>query len=65
MKHLSEGGELLSALQGGRAGCCGMEVEGEQKERKSWQDRKSHKEIDLGDFWVILDWGNCGVALEN
>lgn len=65
VKHLSEGGELLSALQGGRAGCHGTEVEGEEKQRKSWQDRKGHREIDLGEFWIILDGGNCGVTLEN
>lgn len=55
VKHLSERGELLSALQGGRAGSRGMEVKGIQKERRSWQGRESHREIDLGKFWIILD----------
>lgn len=60
VKYLSERGELLS-LQGG---CHGKEVEAVQKERKSCQDRKSRREIDLGEFWIIQDWGNCGMALE-
>lgn len=65
VKDLSERGELLSALQGGRAGSQGMEVKGIQEERKSWQGRENHREKDLGQIQIKLDWGNYGMTLED